>query len=125
MLNAAQVDECVWGTFPVNETADGVNCFYFLFLYYWIPDDLPTDNPDYSAGSTNYDYWKRCVCVLFIGVLSVWFFFIGVFVFVFLSPFSPVFLVQFGAKRTLILLLALRQSPLLLPEMSGISLRRL
>ena len=45
---------CEWGVFPV----EGRQCYVLLFYYLWSNDDLPTSNPDYSAGTTNYDYWK-------------------------------------------------------------------
>ena len=53
-LNVSDFDDCEWGKFPV----EGDVCFMLLFYYLWPNDDLPTSNPDYSAGTTNYDYWK-------------------------------------------------------------------
>merc|ERR1719385_455148 len=53
-MNMSSFDDCEWGVFPVN----GSDCFAILWYYIWADDDLPTSNPDFSAGTTNYDYWK-------------------------------------------------------------------
>ena len=47
-------DDCEWGIFPV----EGIHCFDLLFSIIWLNDELPTSNPDYVAGTDNYDYWK-------------------------------------------------------------------
>ena len=52
-------DDCEWGIFPVK----GKHCFGLLFGYLWLNDELPTSNPDYIAGTDNYDYWKSYIWV--------------------------------------------------------------
>eukprot|EP01083_Nonionella_stella_P133253 405052_1 len=47
-------DDCEYGVFPVASK----RCFALLFGLIWINEEIPTSNPDYAPGKTNYDYWK-------------------------------------------------------------------
>lgn len=50
---------CTYGEFPVV----GGNCFLLLFNWIWTNEDMSTDNPDYVAGRSNYDYYKSQIYV--------------------------------------------------------------
>jgi len=58
-LTADAFDDCEFGVFPV----EGVHCFALLFQVLWLNEELPTSNPDYVAGTSNYDYWKSNIWV--------------------------------------------------------------
>eukprot|EP01084_Bolivina_argentea_P002492 4596_1 len=60
-VNVSSFDTCNFdGTFPIH---GGKHCFGLLFAYVFMNENLPTSNPDYSAGMTNYDYWKEYIWV--------------------------------------------------------------
>jgi len=52
-------DNCTYGVFPV----EGAHCFLLLFNWLWVNEDISTSNPDYSAGVTNYDYYKSQIWI--------------------------------------------------------------
>eukprot|EP01084_Bolivina_argentea_P002491 4595_1 len=54
IVNGSDFTDCNFGMFPV----EGSHCFALLFAVIWMNDDLPTSNPDFVAGVTNYEYWK-------------------------------------------------------------------
>eukprot|EP01083_Nonionella_stella_P067628 179021_1 len=53
-VDVTDFDDCEYGVFPVEDKI----CFGLLFSLLWINDEMPTSNPDYTPGKTNYDYWK-------------------------------------------------------------------
>eukprot|EP01083_Nonionella_stella_P145858 457967_1 len=54
-VNVSQFTNChLNGTFPVEHR----HCFVLLFAVIWMNEELSTANPDYTSGTTNYDYWK-------------------------------------------------------------------
>ena len=52
-------DDCKFdGTFPIYGPQQ---CFGLIFVYIWMNENIPTSNPDYSYGVTNYDYWSEYI----------------------------------------------------------------